>query len=352
MHSSLSEIAEEIVTEVTRRLTELSAGTDGFRNVKARHFDCPATALLLMRGKGLSAASTPDESRALWRDSAAAFRHDRAATAALTEGLLRHAELLLDHVIETTRNFEAVTEEWIVANPSCLPVLTNSMGNYSKKQFKQKYGINAASNRKVGITDAARIRRAFGTETIKSRGEIMTSLYRTVEGISRDLVGKVVNEGFVKRPLEQAGIRFAQDGDKDAASAITGLFTTSKADFVIPDRHSPQAFIEVRGCDSQHASVYASQLCDSVANRCALHPDCLSILVYDKWNKASLARLARFFDYLFPIQDSWKAVEIVKLHLSGKSMKRNVVSYLVERRTPEHVPSFDLPSFDADDQAA
>ena len=76
---------------------------------------------------------------------------------------------------------------------------------------------------------------------------LIQSIEPTLEGIVRDLVGKVLLEGIVASALEDAGIPYKRESEY---GTLKGVVYSFQADFVIPDEHRPMAFVEVRKSSS------------------------------------------------------------------------------------------------------
>ena len=75
------------------------------------------------------------------------------------------------------------------------------------------------------------------------KGEILKRLEATLEGIVRDLVGRILLESIVETALRKRGLPFLREGQY---KSLPGVIYDFRADFVLPDEVTPKAFIEVR----------------------------------------------------------------------------------------------------------
>ena len=106
--------------------------------------------------------------------------------------------------------------------------------------------------------------------------QIKERIERTLEGIVRDLVGRMLYEAIVKDALDNAGVPYLPE---EAYSGIEGVVYKFRADFVIPNEKNPLAFIEVRKSSSRHASLYAKDKMFSAINWKGKHKKMLGIVV-------------------------------------------------------------------------
>ncbi len=150
-------------------------------------------------------------------------------------------------------------------------------------------------------------------------GEILQRLESTLEGIVRDLIGRVMLEPIVESDLVAAKVPFKREGEY---ASLPGVIYDFRADFVIPDERTPRAFIEVRKSSSRHASLYAKDKMFSAINWKGKHPEMLAILVVDgEWTAETLKIMARVFDYVVPLRHINDLAHTVSEYLAGDKTK-------------------------------
>jgi hypothetical protein len=109
---------------------------------------------------------------------------------------------------------------------------------------------------------------------------------------------------------------------------LEGVVYNFRADFVMPDDHSPKAFIEVRKSSSRHASLYAKDKIFSAINWKGRNKELLAILVVDgPWTAETLRVMTRVFDYVVPISTAPEIAQIISAYLQGD---RSKLRWLVE----------------------
>ena len=340
MLNSLSKIGEDFMVKVNDSLIKLFELTNGFNSPSLEHFENPIFSIMLMAGRGLDQHSTPKKNYTAYMASSGVFKHHFATTEVTKDYLMSCASRILDYTFSETENLKKINADWVTKNPFCLPVLINAVTDISKREFAKKHKTTKANDIKIGATDANRFIKSLEGKEIRSKSDILASIAKTVEGIVRNLVGKIVNESFVDVALSKLDIPYVRDNGTKAP--IKGYWKSSQADFAIPNNESPKAYIEVRGCTASHASVYAGNLSFTCLNRRIKHPGCLSILIYDnEWTSATLRELAEQFDYVINVQESYRAAEIIKRHLSGENMTkpRSIPIALLELISEEELKS-------------
>lgn len=315
---------------VSVALLELAALTRGFQEVEVEHFECPNRSALLLYGKGLECSGTHEGNVTAWTRKKSKFDHAAVAGKIVGEKLRTHAAQILSFVLSETASLRDITPEWVADHPFALPVYVNAAGTCSKKRFKGTLKLSGASDRHIGATDAERIVASLKPEMVLPEREILAGMEGLIEGIVRDQIGKVVNEGFVKHALDDLNIPYVRD--EGGAKLIDGRFTSSRADFASPCNKRPEVFIDVRKSATNHASHYASDLSNSVADRITAHPECLSVLVYDgEWTGPAMERMSKGYDHVFHVHDSAEAAKVVERHLNGDDMRREERIYYTNK---------------------
>jgi hypothetical protein len=128
-----------------------------------------------------------------------------------------------------------------------------------------------------------------------TRAQFLQSIEPTLEGIVRDLVGRVLLESIVANALDEAKVAYKRESEYNA---LKGVVYDFRADFVIPNAESPKAFIEVRKSSSRHASLYAKDKMFSAINWKGKNKDLVAVLVVDgPWTAETLRVMTKVFDY-------------------------------------------------------
>ena len=163
------------------------------------------------------------------------------------------------------------------------------------------------------------------------KGEILKRLDSTLEGIVRDLVGRVLLESVVASALEGERLPFIRE---DEYSSLTGVVYDFRADFVLPTAEEPRVFIEVRKSSTRHASLYAKDKMFSAINWKGRHRELLGILVVDgPWTGTTLQVMARVFDYVVPLGRAPELAKTVAAYLGGDTSK---LKWLIDFRISEN----------------
>lgn len=151
------------------------------------------------------------------------------------------------------------------------------------------------------------------------KGEVLTRLGATLEGIVRDLVGRILLESIVATALELEGLPFMRE---DEYEHLKGVVYDFRADFILPDVHNPKVFIEVRKSSRRHASLYAKDKMFSAINWKGKNKELLGVLVVDgPWTASTLDVMTRVFDYVIPIDKVSKLSKIISAYLQGDTSK-------------------------------
>ncbi len=152
-----------------------------------------------------------------------------------------------------------------------------------------------------------------------NKGEILQRLESTLEGIVRDLVGRVLLESIVDSALRKQQVPFLRE---EEYTSLTGVIYDFRADFVLPNDREPLAFIEVRKSSSRHASLYAKDKMFSAINWKGRHKNMLGVLVVDgEWMAETLRVMANVFDYVVPISRINELSQTLADYIAGDKSK-------------------------------
>jgi len=323
-NQSLYNIAKAEIQRLIEIYLKLIEGTSNLENVTPEALSSKEAVVILLAGKGSQLdpnTATAENAIAEWeRRQAVPFDIETRGTAGVYLKLREGAEGYFDELYEFTQGLTKFDAESIRKNPHWLPFLQHACGIFSKSKLKEIVG----SVNDTGISEKAAERLA---QCLKERvipknimkGEILTRLGGTLEGIVRDLVGRILLESVVASALEPEGLPFQREEDYPH---LPGVVYDFRADFILPNAASPKVFIEVRKSSSRHASLYAKDKMFSAINWKGNNRELLGVLVVDgAWTAVTLEILTRVFDYVVPISASRKLAKTIAAYLSGDQSK-------------------------------
>lgn len=309
---------------------ELTKATDGLAKVTLQSLANPDTAKLFSFGIGsVVPEGCPDIAKFLIaefeRKSAIAFDVEVAICAGVYLALRDHAVGLYDEAARLTTGFTQFEEQVIKANAHLLPIFQNAL-KVSKSQLQKKVGSasdvtisRGAANKIAELLSEAAGTNAFDRDSVLQRAEI------TLEGIVRDLVGRVLLEEVVAHALDDQGVSFLRESEYPS---IAGVVYDIRADFVLPNHTDPIAFIEVRKSSSRHASLYAKDKMFSAINWKGRHKKLIGVVVVEgEWTQATLKIMSTVFDYVVPLA---KAADLAKALRRAQDGDESVLRWIVE----------------------
>lgn len=321
MHT-LYQLADAEIRSCIFDYLELADATNGFTSVAAEAINTERKAIILLVGLNAPADDTsPDNVVEEWKRRKAIPLDVEAGITAGVYADIRGAGIrYLDEIKAGTDGFKVWSPDFIKANPHTLPLLQHLAGLFSKAALKKQVG--SVSDNNISLPAAKRLAEVLKVRVIADdvrEGEILKRLESTLEGIVRDLIGRVMLESIVEAALKSAGVPFKRE---DEYPALTGVIYDFRADFVIPDESVPLAFIEVRKSSSRHASLYAKDKMFSAINWKGKHRDMLAILVVDgEWTAETLKVMARIFDYVVPLRHVNDLASTIAEYLAGDKSK-------------------------------
>jgi hypothetical protein len=325
---TLYQIADAEIRECIRVYLAMMRATSGLTRIRPRDFADNRALVILIAGLGLQdfTLTAKDACEECKRRRAVPFDLERAITIGVYQNIRQAGARFLDAVEQATAGFKDFDPEYIRANPFLLPILQHLAGVFSKSALKKHVG--GVSDNAISKPAAIRL-----SELLKSRvnpravnkGEILQRLESTLEGIVRDLVGRVLLESVVESALLDRHVQFQRE---DEYPSLEGVVYDFRADFVVPDYQNPVAFVEVRKSSSRHASLYAKDKMFSAINWKGRNSDLLAILVVDgEWTGETLRVMANVFDYVVPIARVPELVETIKAYVDGDKSK---LKWLIE----------------------
>jgi hypothetical protein len=330
---TLYQIADAEIRKCIDAYLKLARETHGLSIVKEQHLADQRLIVILLAGLGIrqfnvTAAKAVDEWK---RRSAIPFDLETAITTEVYRHIRELGSTFLNNVDKTSNGFTEFDPAFIQKNPYILPLLQHLAGIFSKSKLKELVGSvsDNSISKPAALRLAALLSERVDPKTV-NKGEILQRLESTLEGIVRDLVGRVLLESIVASALADQGVPFQRE---DEYSSLIGVIYDFRADFVLPNANSPLAFIEVRKSSSRHASLYAKDKMFSAINWKGHNPELLAVLVVDgPWTKETLIVMAKVFDYVVPIGRVPELVEMLKAYLAGdKSKLKWLIQFRIEQ---------------------
>ena len=232
---------------------------------------------------------------------------------------------LFDEAFNLTKGFSEFNSNAIKERPHLLPVFQNSLG-LSKAQLRRQVGsVSDISISKPASEKLSELLRTKCQSTNIQESNILQRMEITLEGIVRDLVGRVLFEEVVAHALDQYGVQYLRETEHTSFSGVVYDFCS---DFVLPNADNPIAFVEVRKSSSRHASLYAKDKMFSAINWKGRHRNLIgAIVVEGEWTQATLKTMASVFDYVVPLS---KATELAKILKRVQDGDRSMLKWLVE----------------------
>lgn len=319
---TLYQLADEEIRLCISDYLELIASTDGLARVSEADIDTERKAVILLAGLN---APTGDTSRKAvveeWmRRRAVPFDIETGITSGVYKNIRRAGVEFLEQVKIATDQFKYWNPEFVKDNPHTLPLLQHLSGIFSKAALKKQVG--SVSDNSISKPAAERLCELLSARVVPEtihEGEILKRLDSTLEGIVRDLIGRVMLESIVESALQGKNVPFKRE---EEYSSLSGVVYNFRADFVVPDERAPKAFIEVRKSSSRHASLYAKDKMFSAINWKGRHPEMLAILVVDgEWTAETLRVMATVFDYVVPLTNVNELAKVISEYLAGDKAK-------------------------------
>jgi hypothetical protein len=321
MHT-LYQLADAEIRSCIIDYLELAEATNGFDSVTEGAIDTPRKAIILLAGLNASTEqASPQMAAQEWeRRRAIPLDVETGITAGVYASVRDAGVKYLEEIKAGTDGFRTWSPEFIKANPHTLPLLQHLSGIFSKAALKKQVG--SVSDNSISSPAAKRLADLLTARVVPEairEGEILKRLESTLEGIVRDLIGRVMLESIVESALKTVGVPYRRE---EEYSGISGVIYDNRADFVIPDEKNPKAFIEVRKSSSRHASLYAKDKMFSAINWKGKHKDMLAILVVDgEWTAETLRVMANVFDYVIPLRHVNELAQSISEYLAGDRSK-------------------------------
>jgi hypothetical protein len=319
---TLYQIADAEIRRCIEVYLSLADATKGLSSIAPEHLADLRARVILLAGLGVSPSGVSANDAALeWqRRQAVPFDLETGITAGVYTDLRAVAERFFEQVRAATADFRSFSPTYIAENSYLLPLLQHLAGVFSKSKLKELIG--SASDQLISKPAAQRLAKLLEERVVPgsiNKGEVLMRLESTLEGIVRDLVGRVLLESIVDAALRRRGVLFQRESEY---VALPGVVYDFRADFVIPDASRPRCFIEVRKSSSRHASLYAKDKMFSAINWKGRNRDLLAVLVVDgEWTRETLRVMANVFDYVVPISRIDELVATIEAYIGGDRSK-------------------------------
>jgi len=336
---TLYALADRVMRRYIKVYLEMARTTKDFTNVEQMYLSDFEQKVILLGGIGspLDPASvSSDRVAEEWlRMQAVPFEVERAVTKVVYIKLRQRVEALVEELEQATASFMEFDPTFISSYPHFLPVLQRLADIPSKAELKRQIG--SVSDNAVSAAAAERLaeilnRRQPGRAI--TRAQLLQSIEPTLEGIVRDLVGRVLLESIVANALDDAEVPYKRESEY---GALNGVVYDFRADFVIPNEQAPKAFIEVRKSSTRHASLYAKDKMFSAINWKGKNQGLLAVLVVDgPWTSATLRVMARVFDYIIRINRVSDVAEVISAYINGDQSKLKwLIDFSIHLANPE-----------------
>jgi len=331
---TLYNLADKEIRACISDYLELVDATNGLTDVQPLHLNTVRKIIILLAGLNAQDFElSPELAAEEWkRRQALHFELETAITYGVYVNIRLAGVNYLNSIELETKGFKDFTPEFIHKSPYFLPIFQHLSGVFSKAALKAEVG--SVSDNSISKPAAIRLSNLLKQRVVPekiNKGEILKRLESTLEGIVRDLVGRVLLESIVDSALAKKGIQYKRE---EEYSSLSGVIYNIRADFVIPDEINPLAFIEVRKSSSRHASLYAKDKMFSAINWKGRHKKMLGILIVDgEWTSETLKVMANIFDYVVPISKVNDLAEILEEYINGDETK---LKWLVDFKVTEN----------------
>ncbi|MEI6441929.1 MAG: hypothetical protein WCO29_02050 [Nostocales cyanobacterium ELA583] len=321
MTQTVYQKADEAMRVEIKRYLALAETTAGFSYVDTELLSDPLDRLMFAAGIGVHIADPniidPAYLVAEWsRKRAVAFDVERSVTNGVYRLIRSFSEELYIATDTLTNGFTRFEAEALFNNSHLLPIFQHLAGIFSKANLKREVGT--VSDTGFSKPASERLARLLSERIIPSsiiEANILQRMESTLEGIVRDLVGRVLLEEVVAEALKDENVPFLRENEY---SSLSGIIYDFRADFVVPNEKQPIAFIEVRKSSSRHASLYAKDKMFSAINWKGNHKNLIGIIVVDgDWTQATLQTMAKVFDYVIPLHQCPYMAKVLKRAADG-----------------------------------
>lgn len=329
---TLYQKAQEAMNIEISRYLDLIRVSNGFSNLKATHLSDPKTALLFAGGIGVMDQENSNHNEytnflinEFNRKIAIPFDVENAVCLGVYQTIRPYIEELFNQAEEITNQFTEFEPQIIKNNSYLLPIFQNILG-YTKSQLKRKFG--SISDNQISVPASEKLANSlkdfFEKQTIDKQ-KVLQRIEVTLEGIVRDLVGRILFEEIVAHSLDQNNVSYLREEDY---KSLSGVIYDFRADFIIPNPQNPIAFIEVRKSSNRHASLYAKDKMFSAINWKGKHKKLIAIIIVEgEWTYTTLKTMSKVFDYVVPLN---KISEVAKILKKAQDGDETILKWLID----------------------
>jgi hypothetical protein len=318
--------------------------TKGFADLEVNNIESDEEKLIILAGINSNlepkTTSRNDVVEEWKRRQAINFDIEESITKGVYIKMREVAQNMIDELRIATDNFNIFDPNYIHENPRMLPIFQRLINVRSKSELKRKIG--SVSDNTISKSAAKKLAELLNSNQNKNIDDqaILQGIETTLEGIIRDLVGRVLLETIVSTALDEANIPYKREKEY---KFIEGVIYNFRADFVIPNESKPKAFIEVRKSSSRHASLYAKDKMFSAINWKGKNKEMLAILIVDgEWTVETLRIMANVFDYVVPIKAVASVAYSIAQYLQGdKSKLKWVIDFSIHQADSEIIDQDD-----------
>jgi hypothetical protein len=316
--------ADRVMRRYIKVYLEMAQMTKGFTNIEQIHLSDFEQRTIVLGGIGspLDPASVSPERVAeeCLRMQAVPFEVERAITKGIYVELRQRVRELVEQLEQATAGFMEFDPAFVSSHPRFLPILQRLADIPSKAELRRRIG--SASDNVISTVAAERLAEILNRRQpgrVITQAQLLQSIEPTLEGIVRDLVGKVLLESIVASALDDAQVPYKREAEY---RALNGVVYDFRADFIIPDEQEPKAFVEVRKSSTRHASLYAKDKMFSAINWKGKNQELLAVLVVDgPWTSATLRVMAKVFDYIIRINQVSDVARVISSYINGDQSK-------------------------------
>ncbi|HUV02299.1 MAG TPA: hypothetical protein VMW67_02455 [Desulfobacteria bacterium] len=327
-----------------KRYLSLAERTHAFKTIEEGMLSDPLDRLMFGSGLGLHIPD-PDDIDPSWlvaewqRKSAVPFDIERSVTVGVYRRIRPFADELYSEAEKLTAGFTTFDKDKLFAFPHLLPIFQHLAGIFSKACLKKEVGsVSDTGFSKPAAERLANLLSERVVSTSVSKSNILQRMESTLEGIVRDLVGRVLLEEVVAESLKDEEVPFLREEDYPSLSGVVYNF---RADFVVPNEKNPVAFIEVRKSSTRHASLYAKDKMFSAINWKGHFENLIGIIVVDgDWTQATLQTMSKVFDYVIPLQQCPFMAKVLKKASDGDE---TVLKWLISFSIKENPKFKEVP---------
>lgn len=286
---------------------------------------------ILLSGKHIEFEDSLVLQKEMMRVEKIPFNIEDGVSAYVYQEARKHIKDLLEVAKDKSNNYSNISDESIKDNPYLLPIWQSVLAIPSKSHVKKLFGsvsdvsISGPASKKI-----SEFANGYLSAHTINESQVIERTERTLEGIVRDLVGKLLFESIVRNALKKEGVPFLEEKEY---KGIKGVVYDFRADFVIPNEKEPLAFIEVRKSSSRHASLYAKDKMFSAINWKGKNKDMLAIIVAEgEWTNESLRAMAKVFDFVVPVSSTEMLAKEIKKYINGdKSVLKWIINFDIQK---------------------